>query len=88
MPSPSAACENVIVYCASLRGALSTSLYVKHETHPPLPGHASDSMCFTRCSQALQCTGQRVQWSVNVTQTMHAARRPTVRPLYQGRCVS
>ena len=49
----------------------------------------SHSVCFTRCSQALQCTGQRVQWSVKVTQTMqHAACRPTARPLYRGRCIS
>jgi len=29
-----------------------------------------------------------VHWSVNVMQTMHAARRPTARPSYRGRCVS
>ena len=28
MPSPSAAGENIVVYCASLRGTLSVSLYV------------------------------------------------------------
>jgi len=50
MPSPSAASENVVVYCASLRGALSVSLYVKHQTRPPAPGHVSHSVCFTRCS--------------------------------------
>jgi len=89
MRPPSAASENVVIYCAGLRGALSVSLYVKHQTRPPPPpGHVSHSVCFTRCSQALQCTGQRVQWSVIVTQTMRAARRPTARPLYRGRCVS
>jgi len=88
MPSPTAASENVIIYCACLRGALSVSLYVKHQTRPLPPGHVSHSVCFTRCRQALQCTGQRVQWSVKVTQTMHAARRPTARQLYPGRCVS
>jgi len=50
MPSPSAASENVVVYCAGVRGALSLSLYVKHQMHPPPPGHASHSVCFTRCS--------------------------------------
>jgi len=50
MPSPSAAGENVVVYCASLRGALSVSLYVKHQTRPPPPGHVYHSVCFTRCS--------------------------------------
>jgi len=88
MPSPSAASENVVVYCAGLLCALSVSLYVKHQMRPPPPGHVSHSVCFTRCSQALQCTGQRVQWSIIATQTMHAARRPTARPLYRGRCVS
>jgi len=91
MLSPSAVSElseNVVVYCARLRSALSVSLYVKHQTCLPLPGHVSHSACFTRCSQALQCTGQRVQWSVKVTQTMYAARKPTARPLYRGRCVS
>jgi len=74
MPSPSAASENVVVYCASLCGALSVSLYVKHQTRPPPPppGHVSHSVCSTRCSQALQCTGQRVQLSVKWD---HAARR-------------
>ena len=43
------------------------SLYVKHQTRLPPPGHVSRSMCFTHCSQALQCTGQRVQWSAKVT---------------------
>jgi len=49
----------------------------------------SHSVCFTRCSQVLQCTGQHVQRSVSVkvTQTMqHAARRLTARLLYRGRC--
>ena len=50
-----------------LCGALSVSLYVKHQTRPLLPGHVSRSVCFTCCSQALQCTGQCVQWSVKVT---------------------
>jgi len=39
MPSPSAASENDVVYCAGLRGALSVSPYVKHQTCPPPPGH-------------------------------------------------
>jgi len=77
VPSPSAASENVVVYCAGHRGALSLSLYVKHQTRPPPPRHLSDSVYFRRCSQALQCTGQHVQRSAKVTQTMHAARRPT-----------
>ena len=64
MPSPSVASENVVVYCARLHGALSVSLYVKHQTRPPPPGHVSCSMCFTRYSQVLQCTGQR---SIKVT---------------------
>jgi len=74
MPSPSAASENVVVYCAGLRGALSVSLYVKHKTRrpPPPPGHVSHSACFTRCSQALQCTGQCVQWSVKWDHTCSA----------------
>jgi len=83
MPSPSAGSENVVIYCANLRGALSVSLYVKHQMHSPPPGHVSHSVCFMRCSQHVQ----RVQWSIIVTQTMHAARRPTARALYQGRCI-
>ena len=50
MPSPSAASENVVVYCAGVRGALSLYLYVKHQTHPQPPGHVSHSVSFTRCS--------------------------------------
>jgi len=34
MPSPSAASEDVVVYCVSLRGALSVSLYVKTSKAP------------------------------------------------------
>ena len=83
MPSPGAASENVVVSCASFHGALSVSLYVKHQTRPPPPGHVSFSVF-----HMLQCTGQRAQWSVMVTQTMHAACRPTARPLYRGCCVS
>jgi len=87
LPS-SAASKNVVVYCASLHGALSMSLYVRHQMRLPPPGHVSHSVSFTRCSQALQCTRKRIQWSVKVTQTMHAARRPTACPLYRGRWVS
>ena len=82
MLSPSAASENVVAYCAGLRGALSVSLYVKHQTRPPPPGHVYHSVCFTRCSALVSV------YSDLSTQTMHAARRPTARPLYRGRCIS
>ena len=71
------------ILCRSPRRTVSVPVRQTSNT----PGHVSHSVCFTRCSQALQCTGQRVQWSVKVTQTMHAARRPTARQLYPGRCV-
>jgi len=51
MLSPSAASENIVIYCAGLCGALSVSLYVKHQTCPPLPGHVSHSVCFTVTGQ-------------------------------------
>jgi len=78
MLSPSAASENVVAYCAGLRGALSVSLYVKHQTRPPPPpGYVSHSVCFTRCSALVSAN------SGPSTQTTHAAR-----PLYRGRCIS
>jgi len=71
--SPSGASENVVVYCAGLHSTLLVSLYVKHQTRLPPPGHMSHAVFHT-----LQCTGQRVQRSIKVTQTMqHAAYRPT-----------
>jgi len=70
MSSPSAASENVVVYCAILRGALSVSLYVKHQMHPPPPGHVSHSVCFTCCSQAA------VHWSARTIQRSAKVTRP------------
>jgi len=83
MPSPSAASENAVVYCAGLRGALSLSLYVKHQTHPPPPGHASHSVSrsarFTRCSALVSA------YSGPSNETIHYIQRvggmPTARPL-------
>jgi len=71
MPSRSAASENVVVYCAGLRCELSLS--VKHQTHPPPPGHVSHSVCFTRCSALVSA------YSGPSNETIHAARRPTAR---------
>jgi len=66
MPYPSAASDNVVVYCAGLRGALS--LYVKHQTDPPPPGHVSHLVCFTRCSALVSA------YSGPSNETTHAAR--------------
>jgi len=61
MPSPSAASENVVVYCASLRGALSVSLYIKHQTRrPPPPGHVYHSFSVFHTLQS----SAAVHWSV------------------------
>ena len=58
MPSPSAASENAVVYCSGLCGALSLSLYVKHQTLLPQPGHVSHSVFHTLQSRPA------VHWSV------------------------
>jgi len=59
MLSPSAASENVVIYCAGLRGTQSLSLYVKHQA----PAAAWTRVSFN-VFHTLQYTGQRVQWSV------------------------
>ena len=46
------------------------SLYVKHQTRPPPPGHVSYSVCFTRCSQAA------VHWSARTIQRSAKVTRP------------
>ena len=73
MPSPSAASENVVVYCAGVRGALSLSLWPVRQTSNA-PAAAWTRVSFS-VFHMLQCTGQRVQWSGPSNETIHAARR-------------
>ena len=80
-------CRRRRILCHSARCTLSIPVCQTSNT-PAAAWTLSHSVCFTRCSQALQCTGQRVRWSIKVTQTMHTARRPTARPLYRDHCVS
>jgi len=75
------------ILCQSPRHTVSVPVR-QTSNAPAATGHMSHSVCFTCCSQELQCTGQHIQWSVKVMQTMHAAHRPTARPLYRGHCVS
>ena len=98
MPSPSAsaASENVVVYCAGLRGGqCPCTSNIKRARCRRLDTCLIQcvSHAVVKCWSALarpsvgRGTGQRVQWSAKVT-TMHGARRPTAGPLHRGRCVS
>jgi len=86
MPSPSAASENAVVYCAGLRSALSLSVYVKHQTHP--------RRLDTRLIQCVSQSHAAVHWSARTLvrqmrpYMQRVGGRPTARPLWEGRCIS
>jgi len=74
------------ILCQSLWRAVSVP--VRQTSNVPAAAWTRVSFSvFHTLQSSLQCTGQREQRSVKVTQTMHAARRPTARLLYPGRCV-
>jgi len=83
MPSPSAASENVVVYCAGFRGACTVTVPVRQTSNAP-------AAAWTRVSFSVFHTLQSsaaVHWSARtVVRQMrpHMQRvcsRPTVRPL-------
>ena len=78
MPSPSAASENVVVYCAGFRGACTVTVPVRQTSNAP-------AAAWTRVSFSV--FHMAVHWSARtVVRQMrpHMQRvcsRPTVRPL-------